>query len=435
MLYIPTKAVARRSGFSRANRRRSISDFMGLQFLGGWLIAIVLPSIIRLDGHWYPDEPSHLNATTGVAIAALVGSWFARRFTAYPGARASSFILPTFAASFGAVLLGFFLFHLPYSRFQFIAGFAVCVAWHFAGYFVFQRIFRQRIGVLPMGRTAGLLSIPGVEWRPIDRVVADVDSYDSLVADFRAEMAPEWERFIADAVLSNMPVFHMKEVEESLTGRVNIEHLSENNLGSLIPGVTYIRIKQCLDICAAAAALLALFPLLIAIAVVIQIDSPGSALFRQTRIGYRGRPFTVFKFRTMHCSNGSAADAREAAMTRDEDIRVTRVGRFLRKTRIDELPQLINVLRGEMSWIGPRPEAVALSDWYECELPFYRYRHIVPPGITGWAQVNQGHVVEAEDVLFKLHYDFYYIKYFSPWLDVLIALKTVKTMLTGFGAK
>ena len=107
----------------------------------------------------------------------------------------------------------------------------------------------------------------------------------------------------------------------------------------------------------------------------------------------------------------------------------------MRRSRIDELPQIINIIRGEMSWIGPRPEAVQLSEWYEDEIPFYRYRHIVRPGITGWAQVNQGHVAEINDVNIKLHYDFYYIKFFSFWLDVLITIRTIGIMLTGFGAK
>jgi lipopolysaccharide/colanic/teichoic acid biosynthesis glycosyltransferase len=122
-------------------------------------------------------------------------------------------------------------------------------------------------------------------------------------------------------------------------------------------------------------------------------------------------------------------------MTGDLDPRITRVGAFLRKSRIDELPQLWNILCAEMSWIGPRPEAEVLSQWYVGEIPFYRYRHVVKPGISGWAQTNQGHVAEVGDIHRKLQYDFYYIKYFSPFLDVLILFKTVKTMLTGFGAR
>ena len=129
------------------------------------------------------------------------------------------------------------------------------------------------------------------------------------------------------------------------------------------------------------------------------------------------------------------ADDRDEAITKENDPRVTKLGRFLRRTRIDELPQIMNVLKGEMSWIGPRPEVEILSRWYESEIPFYRYRHIVPPGITGWAQVNQGHVAELDQVNHKLHYDFYYIKNFSPWLDILILIRTARTVLTGFGSR
>jgi lipopolysaccharide/colanic/teichoic acid biosynthesis glycosyltransferase len=119
----------------------------------------------------------------------------------------------------------------------------------------------------------------------------------------------------------------------------------------------------------------------------------------------------------------------------DNDDRITRIGSWLRRTRIDELPQIFNILKWEMSWIGPRPEAEVLSLWYAGELPFYRYRHVVKPGISGWAQVNQGHVAEVAEVHRKLQYDFYYIKYFSPWLDLFILFRTMKTMLSGFGAR
>ena len=140
-------------------------------------------------------------------------------------------------------------------------------------------------------------------------------------------------------------------------------------------------------------------------ALLVKLDSPGPALFTQQRITKGGSKFTIYKFRTM--TAGAAAPlSRNDAMTRDHDPRITRLGAFLRKSRIDELPQILNILKGEMSWIGPRPEAAPLAEWYESQLPFYQYRHIVPPGITGWAQVNQGHVTDPDDVLDKLHYDF-----------------------------
>jgi lipopolysaccharide/colanic/teichoic acid biosynthesis glycosyltransferase len=170
------------------------------------------------------------------------------------------------------------------------------------------------------------------------------------------------------------------------------------------------------------------------VAILIKLDTPGPVFYRQWRVGAGGHMFQVYKFRSMRVSDGTE-DERAAAMTQSDDARITRVGRVIRRYRIDELSQILNVLRGEMSWIGPRPEAKALADWYLAELPFYQYRHIVRPGVTGWAQVNQGHVTGLDAVHDKLRYDFYYIKYFSVWLDLLIAIRTVRIVIGGFGAK
>jgi lipopolysaccharide/colanic/teichoic acid biosynthesis glycosyltransferase len=213
-------------------------------------------------------------------------------------------------------------------------------------------------------------------------------------------------------------------LSESLTGRVEVGHLSENSFGSLIPTRGYYHFKSMTDFVAAlAVAPLLIVPMLV-VALAVRLDSKGPALFRQRRLGRAGQPITVFKFRTMRLHEID-----------EQDDRITRLGRFLRKSRIDELPQIINILKGEMSWIGPRPEALVLSSWYTGEIPFYRYRHVVRPGISGWAQVNQGHVAHVDQVHEKLQYDFFYIKYFSPWLDLLILFRTVKTMATGFGSK
>ena len=145
----------------------------------------------------------------------------------------------------------------------------------------------------------------------------------------------------------------------------------------------------------------------------------------------------MVKLRTMrNRPEATGAEARrDDAMTKDNDDRITRIGAVLRKTRLDELPQAWNVLVGEMSWIGPRPEAQALAKWHETEIPFYSYRHIVRPGITGWSQVNQGHVTDLEAIRAKVRFDFYYVKNLSLWLDVLIALKTLRVVVSGLGAR
>jgi len=141
----------------------------------------------------------------------------------------------------------------------------------------------------------------------------------------------------------------------------------------------------------------------------------------------------MLKFRTMaHREAGGSIDD---VITSDGDARITRVGVRLRRSRLDELPQIFNILAGQMSWIGPRPEAEVLSAYYTGQIPFYRYRHVVRPGISGWAQVNQGHVASVDEVDDKLKYDFYYVKYFSAWLDLLIVFRTIRTMTTGFGSR
>jgi lipopolysaccharide/colanic/teichoic acid biosynthesis glycosyltransferase len=371
----------------------------------------------------------------GTFVALASGYFSYRRLSRYPGVKASYHILPSFAASYGLVLAFFFFARLDYSRLQFLASFSVCVIWYYVVYFKVQRQQRLRIGVVPYGDVALLDDINEVTWVRLSESELVTGEFDAIVADLRADVPSHWERFLADRALEGTLIMHVKQMQESLTGRVAIEHLSENTLGSLIPGIIYAKVKRVGDFAVALLVLPLLIPLFLLIGLLIRIDSPGPVLFRQQRMGYRGTGFEMFKFRSMADDPGSAANDRMAAVTQDGDHRVTRIGRYLRRYRIDELPQVLNILKGEMSWIGPRPEAVALSLWYEAELPFYRYRHIVRPGITGWAQVKQGHVADVDDVLWKLHYDFYYIKNFSFWLDLLIVAGTVRTVLSGFGAR
>jgi len=420
--------------------RQSLWNRTRLQLGVGVLIAVLLPWAVRFQLETNEDLRALETASIGTLIALVAGYYAFRRLSRYPGVRASYHILPIFSVSYGLVLATFFFARLDYSRLHFALSFLICIVWFYIVYFQLQRQQRMRIAVVPFGEVDMLSEIENVHWTKLHRVEdAGVHACSAIVADLRADIPAEWERFLADRALEGMLVMHVKQVQESLTGRVAIEHLSENNFGSLIPGIVYGRVKRALDLVATILLLPLLLPVLAAIAFAVRLDSEGPILFRQKRMGYRGRTFTMYKFRSMVAAStdegGQPADPRVSAITRDDDDRVTRVGRFLRRYRLDELPQVINILKGEMSWIGPRPEAVPLSLWYEAELPFSRYRHIVRPGITGWAQVRQGHVAEVDDVLWKLHYDFYYIKNFSFWLDVLIVAGTVKTVLNGFGAR
>jgi len=303
--------------------------------------------------------------------------------------------------------------------------------------FVIEHYVTPCFWMVPAGKVDLLLEIPDVDWIVMRTPELPEPRRAAIVADLRFDHEPDWERMLAEAAVSGRPVYHTKQLRESLTGRVSIEHLSENSFGSLLPNLAYAKVKRGVDVfvCLALLPFVAL-PMLL-IAMLVHLDSPGGVIYRQQRMGYRGRAFSMYKFRTMRPREVSADEVsvREDAMTKSDDARITPIGGFLRRVRLDELPQIFNVLRGEMSLIGPRPEAVPLSRWYESELPFYFYRHIVRPGISGWAQVHQGHVTDLDAVHQKLTYDFYYIKNFSAWLDILIALRTIPTMLSGFGSK
>ncbi len=189
--------------------------------------------------------------------------------------------------------------------------------------------------------------------------------------------------------------------------------------------------KRAFDTMAALFLLIFLAPLLVATALAIRLDSRGPVLYRQRRIGFRGEEFEIFKFRSMR-TDAEKDGARWAAA---EDDRITRVGRFIRRTRIDEIPQAINILRGEMSFVGPRPERPEFVTLLEKEIPHYHERHLVKPGITGWAQVKHEYTASVEGARTKLTYDLFYIKHFSLLLDLLIVLMTVRVALLGIGSR
>jgi lipopolysaccharide/colanic/teichoic acid biosynthesis glycosyltransferase len=415
--------------------RVSILTRKRFQLVSALVIGALVPWAAR--GPLLPgtlSEAATVNGLIGNTVAILIAFWMRLSIETYPGIRRSQVILPSTLTGHGVAVLWFVLTRFPYDRIGLAGGFLLHVSWLFILYVYAERRVRRRIAVVPFGRTESLDDIRSVEWLVLKRPrLDDTRACNAIVADFRADLPDEWEAFLADAALAGRIVYQVKQLSESLTGRVELEQLSENSFGSLLPARGYFYLKSLADFVFAVAMLPVALPVMAGIALAIRFESKGPVLFRQTRVGHAGKRITVYKFRTMRPA--AAEDERSAAMTRDDDDRITRVGKWLRKLRIDELPQIFNVLKWEMSWIGPRPEAEVLSIWYTSEIPFYRYRHVVKPGISGWAQVNQGHVAEVDEVHRKLQYDFYYIKYFSPWLDVLILFRTIKTMLTGWGAR
>ena len=222
---------------------------------------------------------------------------------------------------------------------------------------------------------------------------------------------------------------------EEVTGKIQLESL---RLGTLLfsSGFELSRFlviyKRLASIAVSIAGLILSLPLLPLVALAIKLTSPGPLLYHQKRVGKDGTIFYCHKFRTMRANAEADTGPTWAG---DEDPRITPVGRFLRTTRLDEIPQLWNVLKGEMSFIGPRPERIEFIEWLEKEIPYYNLRHTVRPGITGWAQIRYKYGSTVEDAREKLRYDLFYIKHMSPGLDALILFDTIKTILLGRGAK
>lgn len=239
-------------------------------------------------------------------------------------------------------------------------------------------------------------------------------------------------RFVSSCSLAGYPLRSLVSTYEEHTGRLPIVHLMEGweLTVPLSERRVYVRLKRAIDTVLILATAPVWVPLAGLIALVVRLDSSGPVIFRQRRVGLDGRPFTLLKFRTM--VDGSGATAQFAARG---DDRLTRFGRFLRKIRMDELPQLVNALRGDVSLVGPRPEQEPFVERFADTIPFYGQRHLVRPGITGWAQVNFGYADGQAETVEKLSYDLYYVKHVSASLDLEILGRSIWTVISGRGAR
>jgi lipopolysaccharide/colanic/teichoic acid biosynthesis glycosyltransferase len=357
------------------------------QFAGTLLAGAVVPLALRI---FLPSaellSAATFNAFVANILAVIIAFWMRLSIETYPGIRRSAVILPAALTGHGLTLVWFVLTRFPYDRIGLTLGFLLHVLWLYLVYVYGERSVRRRYAVVPFGRTEQLDAIEGVDWLKLRRPnLAEAKRCNAIVADFSAELPDEWEAFLADAALDGRIVYQVKQLTESLTGRVELDHLSENSFGSLLPARGYFYLKTAVDFIAAVIMLPVALPVLIAAALAIRIHDGRPVVFRQRRLGHAGEIFTAYKFRTMRMAEpagevvGDPNSERSALATDDSDPRVTRVGAVLRKYRIDELPQILNILKGEMSWIGPRPEPEILTRWWVAEIPFYRYRHVVKP--------------------------------------------------------
>jgi len=356
-----------------------------------------------------------------------------------PPIEGNSIVVIVTLVPFVFLLVFFAMFHLDYSRGAVLLGYITTLLWVQKGY---RRYVEQYVPVYGYTSLADfaqlqkLLQVAGARatqsvctFRQLESLDGAVGC-DGLLVDRFSASDPERTRTLAKLKLSHVRIYSIEKLAELLTGRVGLSHIDDNFLDDYADHYFYSLIKRVIDVASVLVLAPVALPLSFLVALAIRLESPGAAIFRQVRAGQDGKPFTMYKFRSM-----TTDDNAPAQFAAHSDPRVTRVGRLIRKYRLDELPQLWNVLKGDMSMIGPRPEQVPMVKRFSDTIPFYPYRHLVRPGLSGWAQVQQGYVSNEEETVTKLSYDLYYVKHCSLALDLLIGAKTIQTILTGFGAR
>ncbi len=400
----------------------------------GVLLVTFIPPLFALGlNYWSLTSwlDTTANSMVADAVAFFTSAFVLRRFERFPQKNSLAFILPIGLSVFGIIVTALLALRVSYSIK--IIGIGLLMTVIMLG---FQHAFSSRnrhlkLAVVPLGDALSFEDTDHYSFVKLSSPGSLDASFNGLLADMHSDVLnPEWERFLSDSALKRIPVYDAVQFRESLTGKVNVRHLVANNFGDLSPSIFHQNLKRVIDVLFLLLFSPFILPVMPIIAILIMVDSPGGAFFIQPRMGFNGKWFNVIKFRSMYVDQKGSHFTEEG-----EEHRITNVGRIIRKYRLDELPQFWNVLKGEMSLIGPRPESAELAKWYDSEVPFFAYRHVVRPGISGWAQVMHGYAAGVDDMKDKLAYDFYYIKHFSFWLDLLIWYKTIRTVLSGFGSR
>lgn len=416
--------------------------FLGIRLFVGWLIIALLPALWRWTNRllsWNLID-TQFNSLMLVSLGVVLATLGLNRLAQFPGQRSMTYVIPTLLAVAVILSMIIIIFRLPYSLYYFAFAGVIGLAFFLLSNLLEQKAYQPYLAYIPLGHCQNFESLLPKETKQINWLRLEQPSLtdeqnsqvQAIVADLSSpELDKDWQRFLTEQTLQGRAVYNNRQVFESLTGRLSIRHLYENDLGSLLPSPQYLWVKQLLDSIAVILTAPLVLPICLITAILIRLESPGKVIFVQERVGQGGKLFKIYKFRSMRFDS----EKNGAKLAQENDPRVTKVGKFIRKTRIDELPQFINVLKGDMSLIGPRPEQLSFVKAFEQTIPFYNYRHIVKPGISGWAQVTQGYAGNEDETALKVQYDFYYIKHISFALDMLIVIKTIQTMLTGFGAR
>ena len=385
------------------------------------------------------------------AVPYAVAAHLLYRAAHLPAAERGSLLLVTTALPFVLTPLGFALLQQPYSRGAVLLTYGLTMLWFWLGdrWLMRQRAFKllywedeqpaqmQQL-MHELGGTHGPVPLQLIRWPAHWRqdpglcppALAVQGALTAPAQDRPGEAAQALRRRILTQLkLHHIRLYSPQAVAEALTGRVPASTL-DSELWQPDGNPAYDLLKRLLDLVVVLTLMPLWLPLGVLVGIAVRLDSPGPALFSQWRVGLHGQPFRIFKFRSMRHEPLAAAQ-----FAQTNDPRITRFGQFMRRSRLDEIPQLWNVLKGDMSLIGPRPEQEKFVEQFAEQIPSYPYRHLVRPGLTGWAQVQQGYAASAEETVVKLSYDLYYVTHYSLAMDLLIALKTVRIVLTGHGAR
>ena len=417
-----------------------------LFYENGWIPIVIVALVVQV-GLYFQDLYDHLRPASRVFLAQQISLVLGAAFLlqALLGYARSTLQLPKWTMLYGSL---FVLVVLPLWRLAFYAVISKALPPEkmlFLGTSSALRGIAERLEERPeLGSTVigylnaaatDLFRMPWLGDMEQLREVVQRHRPDRIVVGLVESRGRLPVQQLLDLRFSGISIEEAPAAFESIFGRVSIPDLRPSQLiftGSMGPRRWMVVLQNLYSVALGLVGMLITLPIMALVALVVKFSSPGPILLRQTRVGLHGRHFTLYKFRSMYAD----AEARTGAVwaTKD-DPRITPAGRWLRKLRLDELPQFFNVVRGHMSIVGPRPERPEFSAMLEEKIPFYRQRLWVKPGITGWAQINHKYGDTIEDSLTKLEYDLYYIKNLAPALDAYIIFHTLKVMLLSRGAQ
>ncbi|AEQ53126.1 Sugar transferase involved in LPS biosynthesis (colanic, teichoic acid) [Pelagibacterium halotolerans] len=411
----------------RKRRMRYLRD--ARTFLVPILFTIVIQSLVYFFIYTRTGRTDWKSGLTVIAALSLVPVLSAFTLSAFRRNRA-----PISAAI--AVVLIFFSFavtllsamRLPLSYSGLLATLPVAMLAMAFSNIRFHRSISDHVGLVDFGGARGVVEMLGQGVTLIGDSTVDLSQFDMVLIDPEQHHTSEWSNLLARCYLSGVEIMPWTTFIEIRMGRVDVESFDLSHLSYSLSQILYARVKRTFDIAAVLITLPATLLLAGLTAGYIFARDGGPVLFVQHRHGFGDRVFRIYKFRTMYKGTGGGA-------TGNGDKRIIPGCNIIRRARLDELPQLYNILVGDMSLIGPRPEAMDLVKWYRGDIPQWNYRTLVLPGVTGWAQVNSGYTSNINEARVKLAYDLYYIKYLSFDLDLQILFKTVRTVLFGTGAR